>query len=213
MILERPHGRALAAALVALGLAACAGSAREQPSAEQLDTTAVQSQAEYVIGPRDVLRISVWREDALTLPEVEVRLDGKISMPLVDDVQAAGLTPLQLKAELTERLKEFVAAPQITVIVTQVGSKLVYILGEVNREGPIAMQPDMRVLDAISLAGGLNVFAGKSRIKIIRNQGTAPAAEFNFDYDDFVDGADLAQNILLLPGDTIIVPEERPFWQ
>jgi polysaccharide export outer membrane protein len=74
------------------------------------------------------------------------------------------------------------------------------------------MQPDMRVLDAISLAGGLNVFAGKSRIKIIRKQGSAPA-EFNFDYDDFIDGEDLTQNILLLPGDTIIVPEERPFWQ
>lgn len=212
MIPQRPHGRALAAALVALGLAACAGTVREQPSAEQLDTGAVQSQAEYVIGPRDKLRISVWREDALTLPEVEVRLDGKISMPLIDDVQAAGLTPLQLKQELTERLKEFVAAPQVTVIVTEVGSKLVYILGEVNREGPIGMQPNMRILDAISLSGGLNPFAGKSRIKVIRSQGPTPA-EFNFDYDAYIDGEDLAQNILLLPGDTIIVPEERPFWQ
>ena len=118
MISQRPHGRALAAALAALGLAACAGTVREQPSAEQLDTSAVRAQEEYVIGPRDVLRISVWREDALTLPEVEVRLDGKISMPLLDDVQAAGLTPLQLKHDLTERLKDYVAAPQLTVVVT-----------------------------------------------------------------------------------------------
>jgi polysaccharide biosynthesis/export protein len=212
MIPQRHHGRALAAALAALGLAACAGTARELPSAEQLDTSAVQSQSEYVIGPRDVLAIAVWRETELSLPAVEVRLDGKISVPLIDDVQAAGLTPLQLKQELTERLKEYVAAPQLTVVVTEIGSKLVYILGEVAREGPIGMQPDMRVLDAISLAGGLNAFAGKSRIKVIRSNHGVPA-EFTFDYDSFVDGQDLAQNILLLPGDTIIVPEERAFWR
>ena len=100
----------------------------------------------------------------------------------------------------------------VTVVVASVGSKLVYIIGEVTREGPVNMMPDMRVLDAISLAGGLNPFAGKSRIKIIRSQGTAPS-EFTFDYDRFVDGQDLAQNILLIPGDTIVVPEERPFWR
>ena len=116
MIPQRHHGRALAAALAALGLAACAGTVREQPSAEQLDTSAVRAQEEYVIGPRDVLAIAVWREPELSLPAVEVRLDGKISVPLIDDVQAAGLTPLQLKHELTERMKEFVAAPQLTVV-------------------------------------------------------------------------------------------------
>jgi polysaccharide export outer membrane protein len=210
-----PHptpGRAFAAALAALALAACAGTAREQPSAEQLETRAVEASEDYVIGPRDVLAVVVWREQEISLPKVEVRLDGKISVPLIDDVQAAGLTPLQLKAEITERLKEFLTAPVVTVVVSSVGSKLVYVLGEVTREGPIGMQPEMRVLDAIALAGGVNGFAGKSRIKIIRKQGSAPA-EFNFDYPGFVDGRDLAQNILLLPGDTIIVPEERPFWR
>ncbi|MEX2206962.1 MAG: polysaccharide biosynthesis/export family protein [Myxococcota bacterium] len=210
-----PHGNpgsALALALAALLLSACAGTAREQPTAEQLETVAVQAQEEYVIGPRDVLTIVVWKEQDLSVPRAEVRLDGKISVPLIDDVQAAGKTPLQLKQELTERLHEYVTAPMVTVIVASVGSKLVYIIGEVTREGPVNMQPDMRVLDAISLAGGLNPFAGKSRIKIIRSQGTAPA-EFTFDYDRFVDGRDLAQNILLIPGDTIVVPEERPFWR
>jgi polysaccharide export outer membrane protein len=212
MIPHRNPGRALAAALAALGLAACAGTAREQPTAAQLETVAVQAQEDYVIGPRDVLTIFVWREPELSIPRVEVRLDGKISVPLIDDVQAAGRTPLQLKEELTTRLKEFVTAPVVTVVVASVGSKLVYIIGEVTREGPINMQPDMRVLDAIGLAGGLNPFAGRNRIKIIRSQGSAPA-EFTFDYDRFVDGQDLAQNILLIPGDTIVVPEERPFWR
>jgi len=209
---HRNSGRALAAALAALGLASCAGTAREQPSAAQLETGAVESQEDYVIGPRDVLTIVVWKEPELSIPRMEVRLDGKISVPLIDDVQAAGRTPLQLKEDLTTRLKEYVTAPMVTVVVASVGSKLVYIIGEVTREGPINMMPDMRVLDAISLAGGLNPFAGKSRIKIIRSQGTAPA-EFTFDYDRFVDGKDLAQNILLIPGDTIVVPEERPFWR
>jgi polysaccharide export outer membrane protein len=212
MISHRNPGIALAAALAALALAACAGSAREQPSAEQFETVAVEAQETYVIGPRDVLAISVWREPELSLARVEVRLDGKISVPLIDDVQASGLTPMQLKEDLTARLKEYVTAPMVTVVVASVGSKLVYMVGEVTREGPINMQPDMRVLDAISLAGGLNPFAGRTRIKVIRSQGTAPA-EFTFDYDAFVDGQDLAQNILLIPGDTIVVPEERPFWR
>jgi len=210
-----PHlttARALAAALAALGLVACAGTTREQPSVAQLETAAVQAQEDYVIGPRDVLTIVVWKEPELSIPRMEVRLDGKISVPLIDDVQAAGRTPLQLKEELTTRLKEFVTAPMVTVVVASVGSKLVYIIGEVSREGPVNMQPDMRVLDAIGLAGGLNPFAGKSRIKVIRNQAGAPV-EFTFDYDRFVDGTDLAQNILLIPGDTIVVPEERPFWR
>ena len=209
---HRTPGRTFIAALAALGLAACAGTAREQPSAEQLETGAVQAQEEYVIGPKDVLAIVVWREPELSLGSVEVRLDGKISVPLIDEVQAAGRTPLQLKEEITLRLQDFITAPVVTAVVVSVGSKLVYVIGEVTREGPLTMQPEMRVLSAIALAGGLNPFAGKGRIKIIRIQGAAPA-EFNFDYDSFVDGQDLAQNILLLPGDTIVVPEERPFWR
>jgi polysaccharide export outer membrane protein len=212
MISHRTPGIALAAALAALALAACAGTARERPSAEQFETVAVEAKETYVIGPRDVLTIAVWKEPELSLARVEVRLDGKISVPLIDDVQASGLTPLQLKEDLTARLKEYVTAPMVTVVVASVGSKLVYIIGEVTREGPINMMPDMRVLDAISMAGGLNPFAGRTRIKVIRSQGTAPA-EFTFDYDAFVDGQDLAQNILLIPGDTIVVPEERPFWR
>jgi polysaccharide export outer membrane protein len=209
---HRSTGTDFVAAICALALAACAGTAREQPSAEQLESRAVQVQEDYVIGPKDLLNVFVWKEPELSLQNVEVRLDGKISVPLINDVQAAGRTPLQLKDDLTERLVEFVSTPVVTVVVASVGSKLVYVIGEVTREGPITMQPDMRVLSAIALAGGLNPFAGRARIKIIRTEGAAPA-EFNFDFDRFVDGQDLAQNILLLPGDTIVVPEERPFWR
>ncbi len=207
-----PRSIRAAAALAAFALAGCATSLREQPSAEALDAAAQEATAEYVIGAYDQLVISVWKEPELSLQGVEVRLDGKISVPLLDDVQAAGKTPMELKAEITERLKEYVAAPQVTVVVARVGARNIYVMGEVARETAIPIQPDMRVVDALAIAGGMTAFAGKSRIKVIRQSGGA-AAEFNFDYDAFVDGANVSQNILLLPGDRIIVPEERPFWR
>lgn len=205
-------GRACAVAAIVAALSACAGNVRELPTSQQAEESAVQAQEEYVIGANDVLLINVWKEPELSLNSVEVRLDGKISVPLIDDVQAAGLTPVQLKGVLTERLKEYVTAPQVTVVVSRVGSKNVSIMGEVARDGMIPLQPKMRVTDAIAIAGGFTTFAGKSRIKVIRSAGATPT-EYNFDYDAFIDGADVAQNILLLPGDQIIVPEERPFWR
>jgi len=210
---SRPSPRtALLSALLALGLGACTQTLRDQPSVQQLEESATAASAEYVIGAQDVLQIDVWKETELSLNGVEVRLDGKISVPLINDVQAAGLTPTQLKDEITEKLKDYVTEPQVTVIVARVGSKNVYILGEVTREGAVPMLPQMRVLDALAIAGGFTPFAGKNHIKIIRGHSANPA-EFTFDYDRFVDGEDVAQNILLLPGDQIIVPQERPFWR
>lgn len=203
---------ALLSSLLALALFGCAQTQREQPSVEQLEQSAAAAQTEYVIGAQDVLAISVWKEPELSLQSVEVRLDGKISVPLIDDIQADGLTPTQLKDAIADKLKDYVTAPQVTVIVVRVGSKNVYILGEIARQGAIPLQPQMRVLDALTFAGGFTPFAGKSRIKIIRGHASPPS-EFTFDYDAFVDGNDVAQNILLLPGDQIIVPEERPFWR
>jgi polysaccharide export outer membrane protein len=208
---RRSPATALLFVLCALQLAGCTETLRQTPSAEQLEESAAAASADYVIGAQDMLAIVVWKEPELSLQGVEVRLDGKISVPLLDDVQAAGLTPEQLKESITDRMKEFVTAPQVTVIVTRVGSKNIYVMGEVAREGPISLQPKMRVLDALAIAGGFSPFAGKNRVKIIRGSGSSPA-EFTFDYDRFVDGTDVAQNILLLPGDQIIVPEQRPFW-
>jgi polysaccharide biosynthesis/export protein len=199
--------------LAALALAGCGATMRDQPTAAQLEEAATAASADYVIGAQDLLAINVWKEEALSLNSVEVRLDGKISVPLIDDVPAAGLTTEQLKESITEKLKDYVTAPQVTVIVLKVGSKNVFVLGEVQHQGAIALQPEMRVLDAIAISGGFTPFAGKTRVKVIRRGHGPQPAEFNFDYNGFVDGEDVAQNILLQPGDQIIVPEERPFWR
>lgn len=213
MTKPNPPKAALLAAALCLVFSACRSNLRQIPSVDQLDSHAIEVAGDYVIGEGDVLKVSVWRNPELSLDSVVVRPDGKISVPLVDDVQATGLTPLELKEVLTERLSEYVTALQVTVIVVQIRSKIVYVLGEVARQGPLAYRADMRVVDALSTAGGFRPFAGKSRIKIIRNMNGGDPVEFNFDYDGFVAGKNLEQNILLLPGDKIVVPEDSPFWR
>jgi polysaccharide export outer membrane protein len=205
---HRIHGLALQTALLA-ALAGCAGSQRVQPTAAQLEGEAVQISEEYVIGPNDQLSVIVWREEQLST-DVEVRPDGKISVPLLDDVQAAGLTPLALKQVITERLSEFVAAPHVTVVVKASRSKLVYLLGEIARPGAVPFYANMRVTDAIAVSGGFNPFSAEDRVKVIRRLQDGTAQEFHFDYDAYIAGTDLEQNILLLPGDQIFVPEESP---
>jgi polysaccharide export outer membrane protein len=200
--------RIASAAACALVAAACAGRAPAPPPA---DPGPFERDA-YVIGAADVLRIHVWKNEELSL-DVPVRPDGKISMPLLDDVQAAGLTPLELKKHLTDRYQEYVTNPTVTVMVRQINSKLVYVIGEVARQGAQPMRHDFRVLDALSSAGGFTAFAGKNNVKVIRKGNGSGPIEFTFDYKAFVAGRDLEQNILLLPGDQIVVPEEAPFWK
>ncbi len=210
-----PHRRTslVPVLLVALGLFGCGGTLRALPPASELEGHAAEDLANYQIGATDVLRISVWRQSELTVDPAVVRLDGKISVPLLDDVQAAGLTPLELKKVLTERYGEYITSPTVTVIVSQINSKLVYVIGEVPRPGPLAIRGDFRVVDALASAGGFSPFAGKSSVKIIRNANGSGPVEFRFDYDEFVSGENVEQNILLLPGDKIVVPEEAPFWK
>lgn len=205
--------RPLTAALVTLLAVSCAQTQRELPTAQEMEALAARSQEEYVIGSDDVLQITVWKEPELSVPEVAVRSDGKISVPLLDDVQAAGLTAVQLKAVITERLAEFITAPNVTVIVRDIRSKLVYVMGMVRKEGPVGLRADMRLMDAVAIAGGFQPFAGRGEIKLIRRGLDGRALEFPFDYNSYVDGENLDQNILLAPGDRIIVPEESPFWQ
>ena len=199
--------------LIGLGvwLLGCAGSLRGLPSAQDLESQGVEARQEYRIGPRDVLQITVWKQPELSVGDLVVRLDGKISLPLVDDVQADGLTPQELKAVLTERLSEYITAPHVTVVVREMNSKLIYVIGEVAREGPIVLRSDMRVLDALAVAGGFEEFAGRDRVKLIRERNGSGPVEFIFDYEEFVEGKNLEQNILLLPGDRIVVPPERVF--
>jgi polysaccharide export outer membrane protein len=158
----------------------------------------------YVIGPQDVLDISVWKEPELTRP-VPVRPDGKISMPLLNDVQAAGRTPLQLAAEITAGLKKFVTDPQVTVIVTTINSQRVFILGEVTRAGAYPLLPNMTVLQALSSAGGFTQYANLKKIYLLRVED-GKQVKHPFNYKDVLSGKAADQNIFVKAGDTIVVP-------
>ena len=162
------------------------------------------SAADYVIGAEDVLDINVWKEPEVSRT-VPVRPDGKISLPLLNDVQAAGLTPMQLGSVITAQLKKFVAQPQVTVIVITINSQRVYVLGEVNRGGAIPLMPNMTVLQALSSAGGFTQFANQKQIYVLRNED-GKQLRFPFNYRQAVQGKDGTQNIVLKPGDTIVVP-------
>ena len=199
------------ALIAVVGLAGCASTDSGQIA--ELEHHAHETSQEYVIGPSDILLITVWQHPELTLSDVVVRLDGKISMPLLDDVEASGLTAQQLKDDLSERLAEYITAPHVTVVVRQINSKNIYVIGEVNREGPIILRGGMRIVDALSTAGGFRAFAAKSHVKLIRTMDDERPVEFEFDYPAFASGDNLEQNILLLPGDRIVVPEQSAFWR
>jgi polysaccharide export outer membrane protein len=158
---------------------------------------------DYIIGPDDMLHISVWKEADLT-NTLPVRSDGKISMPLLDDVQASGLTPMQLANSLTEKLKKFMADPRVTVVVTQMNSQKIYILGEVTHTGSMALTPNMTVLQAIASAG-FTQFANTKGIYVLRTEG-GRQQKLPFNYKQVVKGEAMQQNVLLKPGDTIVVP-------
>ena len=170
-----------------------------------------QSQAEiaadsdrYVIGAEDVLYIHVWREETVT-KTVSVRMDGMISIPLVDEIQAAGLTPLQLKEKLTERLKQFIENPNVTVVVMEANSFNVYISGQINKPGIHRLRSNTTLAQFISMAGGLTEWANQKKIIIIRKEN-GKEKRFTINYKKIVKGEDLDSNIILKSGDTIIVP-------
>lgn len=178
------------------------------PSAAGVQTAAPKKAAtddpNYVIGAQDVLDISVWKEPELTRT-VPVRPDGKISMPLLNDMKAAGLTPLQLGAEITAGLKKFVTDPQVTVIVITINSQRVYILGEVTRAGAYPLLPNMTVLQALSSAGGFTQFASLKKIYVLRVED-GKQIKHPFNYKDVLAGKAADQNIFVQAGDTIVVP-------
>jgi polysaccharide biosynthesis/export protein len=170
----------------------------------QAQKRAATEDPNYVIGPQDVLDINVWKETELT-KTVPVRPDGKISLPLLNDVQAAGLTPIQLAAEITSQLKKFITEPQVTVIVSQINSQRVYILGEVNRAGAYPLLPGMTVLQALSSAGGFTQFANLKKIYVLREEN-GKQEKLRFNYKDVVSGKSVSENIEVKAGDTIVVP-------
>jgi polysaccharide export outer membrane protein len=156
----------------------------------------------YVIGADDSLKIEVWKEPQLstTLP---VRPDGKISLPLINDISAAGFTPMQLQADITARLTKFVTDPVVNVTVLAVNSKRVFMVGEVGRPGPMVISPGMTILQAIASAG-LTPYANKRHIYILRGD-PANQKKVYFDYNKALKKGDM-QGVSLIPGDTIVVP-------
>jgi polysaccharide biosynthesis/export protein len=158
----------------------------------------------YIIGPEDVIDINVWKEPDMTRL-VPVRPDGKISLPLINDVQAAGSTPQQLAAAVTEKLRKFLTEPQVTVIVTQINSQRVFVVGEVLRAGAFPLIPGMTVLQALASAGGFTTFADMKKIHVMRLVD-GKHVELPFNYREVLKGDNPDQNIKLLPGDTVVVP-------
>jgi polysaccharide export outer membrane protein len=162
------------------------------------------SPPEYVIGLDDVLTIAFWQDQAPV--DVVVRPDGKISVPLLNDVKAAGFTPEQLGAVLEEAAARFITEPNVTVMVKEVRSRKVFVLGEIGTPGMIPLVGDMTVLQLIAVSGGLLEFADKKNIVIIRAED-GQEQRLKFNYNDVINGKNVQQNIFLQPGDTIVVSE------
>ena len=187
--------------LLALGGLSVWAQTSAPPSASAVPVT--QASPSYVIGPEDALFISVWKESDLT-ETLPVRADGMISLPLLNDVQASGLTPMQLAASITEKLKKFVADPRVTVVVTQMNSQRIFLTGEVLRSGAVNLLPDMTVMQALASAG-FTQFANTKKIYVLRiENGVQKKHPVN--YKKLIKGETSDQNFLLKPGDTIVVP-------
>ena len=160
---------------------------------------------DYVIGNGDVLDIVTWKEPDFSREELIVRIDGKISFPLLDDVQAAGMTTTQLKRDIEKRLENYVSKPSVTVTVRNPNSKRFYVLGEVIHTGEYPITKDLTVLQAFAIAGGFTEWASKKEIILFRKQHNKDTV-IRINYKDILKGNDFTQNVKILPDDTIIVP-------
>lgn len=197
--------------LLLVGALFCASfTVAQEPGAQKTDSapktapTAAVTDPDYKIGPQDVLRIDVWKEPDISRT-IPVRPDGKISLPLLNDVQASGLTAMQLAATLRESLSKYLTSPQVTVTVSEFNSRRVYITGEISHAGALPLLPGMTVLQALSSAGGFTQFAKLKNIYVLRNED-GKQVKHPFNYKEVVKGNLPEQNILLQPGDTVVVP-------
>ncbi len=213
--LERRCARSLAAfgralvllAAVALSSAVASG---QQPATRSPSVTApvaVSDTADpgYQLGPEDVLEISVWKEEGLK-KEVLVRPDGAISFPLVGEIHAAGRTAVEIRDEVAQRMRKFFSAPVVSVTVLKVAAQKIYVVGRVNKPGEFSSGRYIDVLQALSMAGGLTPFAAPNDIRILRRQSGGKQQVIPFRYSDVVEGKRLEQNIILKPGDVVVVP-------
>jgi polysaccharide export outer membrane protein len=201
--------------LIADGLWAQAGSggAATAPTANpaqptqnvEASTASKPHDDSFVIGNDDVLAINVWKEPDISR-SIPVRSDGKISLPLVGEVQAAGRTPLKLEVEIASRLKNYISEPEVTVIVQQINSQKFNILGQVNRPGTFVIANSLTVLDALALAGGFRDFAKQKSIYVLRQNADGTQTRIPFNYKEVIKGQNPAQNVRIQPRDTIVVP-------
>jgi len=160
---------------------------------------------DYKIGAGDVLQINVWKEPDASVPSVVVRPDGMISLPLVKDVSVLGLTPKQAEATIAKELTRFITDADVTVVVAEINSKKVYLVGALKKEGPVAYTYRMSVMQAISEGGGLTDYAKRKKIYVLRNEN-GRQTRVPFKYDAVIKGEHMEMNIDLLPDDTVVVP-------
>ena len=179
----------------------CAQEGKKADPSEKAQGAVAADNDEYIIGPEDVLLIHVWKEEAFT-KTLPVRIDGKISLPLVDDIQAAGLTPLQLKEALTEKLKGFLESPTISVTVMEANSFKVYISGEVKQPGVQNVRRELTLVKLIIMAGGFTEWANQKKILIIRKEKGAEK-RITVNYTKIIEGEE--PDVVIKSGDTIIV--------
>lgn len=181
------------------------GTACVAPPPMPAEPPTVGERATYVIGVTDQLAITVWKNPEIS-SQVVVRSDGMVSVPLLDDVQAEGLTAEELKEVITEALSEYISNPDVTVVVMGMNSNTVSIMGGVARSGELPLRKETRVLQAIARSGGFSTWAKKNRVKILRPTGEG-LVEYRFDYGAYLAGKAPGTNIVLRAGDTIVVPD------
>jgi polysaccharide export outer membrane protein len=192
---------------IGLGMLLAAGNLAAQQTAKNASpatqsVAAATTDAGYKIGPQDVLRIDVWKEAEISR-SVPVRPDGKISLPLLNDVQAAGYTPMELANLISEGLKKYITNPQVTVSVSEINSRRVYVTGEVTKPGAYPLLPNMTALQLLTSAGGFTQFARIKNIYVLRTEG-GKQTKHPFNYKDVVNGK--SDDVVLQVGDTIVVP-------
>lgn len=198
------HGRSLLGIMAVGALVGGAGCGYIESSERAMNPSGIESEQQYVIGAEDVLVISVWKDEHLTR-EAVVRPDGLVSFPLVGDIQAAGRTVEELRADLVQRLTKFIPTPQVSVTVSKVLSYRIYVLGRVNKPGEFMVGHATDILQALSMAGGLTPFAAENDIRVIRRVNGEQQV-FPFRYGEAKKGKDLGKNILLRRGDVVMVP-------
>ena len=179
--------------------------AADAPSAAVAPAGGWSTGPDYVIGPEDMLQVTVWKNETLTRT-LPVRPDGKISLPLLQDIQAAGLTPMQLRDKITAALGEFMPSPEVAVSVLDVRSYRVSVLGEVQKPGVLQLKSDTSVLEAIALAGGFRDFASPSKIMILRKDASGTTHKIPFNYNRVVKDNRSQDNVTLKAGDVVVVP-------